>query len=114
MAAVKQSVVLNAKVNFAATNSLVCVCTSPFSLSLFPFLSLYLLFPFEGCGALSSFIFIFCYFWNLMESGLWEHSTLEIIRTISSFTGTITNQGSKHLKGTMIFFCAMATELEEL
>lgn len=29
------------------------------SLSLFPFLSIYLLFPFEGCGALSSFIFIF-------------------------------------------------------
>lgn len=40
VAVVKQSVVLNAKVNFAATNSLVCICTSfplfsPFSLYIY-------------------------------------------------------------------------------
>lgn len=40
-----------------------------------------------------------------MESGFWEHNTLEIFRTISTFTGKITNQGGKYLKGTMAFFC---------
>lgn len=77
-------------------------------------LSLSLLF-FLFYEALSSFIFTSSNIWTLMESGLWEHYTLEIIRTISTFTGMVTNQLTKHVKDTMIFFvCATTMELEEL